>query len=661
MKKALGILALMAVLGAVFVACSAAPGEREYKAGVRELRRGQYVRAKALLEKSIQQRPASEANAAAYNYLGLASAQLGLTAEAVEAFENSRRLSPAVADPAYNLGLLLMEHGDAARAVRAFSDAATLDPNDTRALECLGEIYTRARQWPEARRALYSALNRAPQSERVLTAIARVEAESGAPDQAVVTLLKALEQNASYAPAFFNLGLAYESLTNVEAAAGNFQRFIDSKQGSDAQREYARAALARLRPQAASGREPPAPVETKVEPAPAATTTPAPPAAPAPTAPSAATAEDMLAQAGKLADRGKNELALDICLQVAGNAERGGNLLLQEKALRTGARICFDEPRAHYELGRFLSARGKPELALKSFKQAIILDGKFTAAQLAMADAAVQSGEVDAALAGLKQAVEADPKSTDALFALAVLYDKQLDLPEKAAATYAEFAQRFAQDSRSANARNRARELSPSVQFPQYNPIPAGAPAGDVTARVVSVSAVTPKPPSRVIAYKRPTSRNTRSAVQAFNRGKYYQEQSRWDDAINYYIRSLENDDQLANTWYNLGAAYTVKRDFDLAKDAYLRTLAIQPDQVNARYNLALLYREQNDPAAAISLLKDVIKSQPGYAAAHYVLGYLYADNASTLPLAKQHYKEFLRLAPQDPAARAVQQWLSSH
>ena len=65
MKKFFAILSTLALAGLILAACTAAPGEREFKAGLREYKRGQYVRAKAFFEKSIQARPASDANAAA--------------------------------------------------------------------------------------------------------------------------------------------------------------------------------------------------------------------------------------------------------------------------------------------------------------------------------------------------------------------------------------------------------------------------------------------------------------------------------------------------------------------------------------------------------------------------------------------------------------------
>ncbi|MFH0909646.1 MAG: tetratricopeptide repeat protein [bacterium] len=164
---------------ALLAGCSKAPGEREFNAAIDEIRDGNYVRAKTLLEKSISKRPGSEENALAYNYLGIAASRLGKFQEAMDAFEDSRRLSPTLVEPVYNQGVLLSGGGDVPRAIALLTEAARMDPADPRALEVLGNVYMDRQQWPEARRALYGALDRAPNSERVLTAIALVEAGAG--------------------------------------------------------------------------------------------------------------------------------------------------------------------------------------------------------------------------------------------------------------------------------------------------------------------------------------------------------------------------------------------------------------------------------------------------------------------------------------------------
>ena len=101
--------------GAIFgvvLGCGGGPGEREFRKGIREYERGSYVRAKTLIEKSINERPGSGANAAAYNYLGLAEWKLGQLQRAIDAFEYSRSLNPALVEPTYNLAAILYESGD---------------------------------------------------------------------------------------------------------------------------------------------------------------------------------------------------------------------------------------------------------------------------------------------------------------------------------------------------------------------------------------------------------------------------------------------------------------------------------------------------------------------------------------------------------------------
>ena len=113
-------------------------------------------------------------------------------------------------------------------------------------------------------------------------------------------------------------------------------------------------------------------------------------------------------------------------------------------------------------------------------------------------------------------------------------------------------------------------------------------------------------------------------------------------------------------TFYNLGSAYAARNETELAKDVYLRALELQPDLVSARYNLALIYFQGGDSTSAETLLREVVKQQPNYAAAHYTLGLIYAASPTTKPQARQAYQNYLNLAPNDPAAASVRQWLAS-
>ena len=272
MRNILFITSASIALWALLAGCSKAPGEREFNAAVDEIRDGNYVRAKTLLEKSISKRPGSEENALAYNFLGIAAWRLGKFQEAMDAFEDSRRLSPTLVEPVYNQGVLLASGGDVPRAITLLTEAARMDSADPRALEVLGNIYMDRQQWPDARRALYGALDRDPNSERVLTAIALVEAGSGDYEKAIASLMKALDNNSKYAPALFTLGVLYETrLRDNEQAETYYKKFLTAAR-KDARVPYVKEALARLG----------APVAT--EPAPAPQVKPATPAKDAPAA-----------------------------------------------------------------------------------------------------------------------------------------------------------------------------------------------------------------------------------------------------------------------------------------------------------------------------------------------------------------------------------------
>jgi tetratricopeptide (TPR) repeat protein len=669
--------------------CSKPPGQAEYDRGLYELKRGNAVRAKALLEKSITRRPGAEENALAYNYLGVAAGKLGQFQAAQEAFEDSRRLGPTLAEPVLNLGLLSVSSGDQLRALKWFEEAARLDEKDTRALEHMAELYRTRQQWPEARRMLYAALNRAPDTPRLLTALANIDLAAKGDQAAMETLLRALEHNARYAPALFNLAYIYDSRLNDPVHARSYYRRFLGISGSGPQADFARRALKRIestvppRPPPDLDAEPapppgPPPAEgtavpsavVEVPSAPAVVTPPVPPAL----------AEDSqqgaVRRAAQLVERGETPAALTLLLEAADKARRENRTADELKLVQDAARLCFDEPRAHYELGRLLLARNDADDALKSFKKATTLDRNYAPAHLALARTARQTGEYDAAVVGYQAAIKADARDPEPVWELAQLLDNQLKNTERALETYRDFERLFPRDPRVLQAADRAKSLA--AQRPVVAPVATVSPP-PVTPRPVVVAPPVVVPtsqatvitfpstpersarPTRQISYQPPVTPNPRAALLAFNQGAQFQQQGKWDSAIYYYLRSLENDDRLGTTFYNLGSAYAARGETELARDAYLRALQLQPDLVSARYNLALLYLQASEWASAESLLREVVRQKPDYAAAHYTLGMIYARTPATLDQARQSYRRYLQLAPNEPTAAVVRKWLTEH
>ncbi len=220
----------VAMLGVVvlLLGCYDQPGQEELNDAKTEYERGNFVRAKTLLENAISKYPGSELNAGAYNRLGVINWRLGLVEEAVDAFNDSRRLNPEDVTPTYNLAVVYAKSGDSEQSVALFNEAKLMDGMDTRALEYQAQVYAKQGDWASARQALYEALDRAPESPRILTALALAELNTEGADSAISYLSQALEKNPSYAPALYNLAtIQKDVLNNSQEARAYYRQFLE--------------------------------------------------------------------------------------------------------------------------------------------------------------------------------------------------------------------------------------------------------------------------------------------------------------------------------------------------------------------------------------------------------------------------------------------------
>lgn len=666
MRSLLTLIAIGLCLAGLVLGCGGQPGQREFKEGVKELEHANYPRARVLLEESITKRPASEANALAYNYLGVASTRLDQRNQAIEEFEESHRLDPFLFAPAYNLAVLYSEGGDQERAKELLEAASVADPTDTRALEYLGHLYLDRGEWSEARRVLYRALDRKPNSPAIVTAIALVERELEGVDRAVAYLMRALEMQPDYPPALYDLATAYHhELNNTEKAVTFYQRYLELAPQS-VFRDSAVAAYEQL---VAAGAVPAGGKEEKTAPL----VVPEEVVSEAETQPQPPTFDELLRQAEQAAQRGESEAALRACLRAAEIGQQRRDNKARERALRLAVSVGSEHAEAHFAWGLYCLERARYEPALQAFKRACVLNPRWVEAHVGLAEAAVETAEYDAALVTLKQAARLDPKHAEVRWALASLYDQHLGVVDQAILQYREFCRRFPGDARVVRAKERLDTLEERQRKEQAElrraeearlakekkpkPLPEPKPP---EARPEPV----PRQPveeERRLQVKKPLVSNTRAAVQAYNRGTIYQERKDWDRAIYYYTRAIENDSSFANAYYNLGTVYKAAGDLALAKDAYLNAVQLQPRLANARYNLALVYMELNQTSAAVEQLRSVLRLESDHAPSHYVLGFLYSRNPQAADLARKHYETFLKLAPNDPASASVRTWLRAH
>ena len=150
-------------------------------------------------------------------------------------------------------------------------------------------------------------------------------------------------------------------------------------------------------------------------------------------------------------------------------------------------------------------------------------------------------------------------------------------------------------------------------------------------------------------------------AVHAYNRGRQSQELQDYASALIHYQAALTNDPGMAPAWFNMGLIYAAQSNSLSARDAYENAIAAEPTMVAARYNLALMQLGEHDRKGALVQLREIVRLQPDNTAAYYTLGYVLADDPLVVDQAKQMYRQFLTLAPDDPNAAGVREWLGKH
>ena len=682
--------------------CGDSPGEKELARARKALTKERYVIAREALEKSVGKRPGSKENAVAYNLLGLTHMKLGDTREATRYFDESRATDPDLFGPSYNIGVLHYKAERYEQAAVAFNEASMINEQDGRSMLYLGLCHMKLDKWKEATRVLYSALER-EESPEILSAIGMIELKNGNAEAAQTFMQKAIQQDATFAAGYYNLGLLEKNWgDNGLQAALQFEKYLEHAPPSERTRTIQTLKDELLEKRAApseksrviqvanidrtlsvaqpfpdeepelGSREPPSGEEKS---------------------PVSRVEDDSLEAAKKLAASGRIQQAVDLCLDIAAKAERMGRKSDLKQALDAALEMAPDIAETQFEMGRFLLSQRQSRKALNHFKKAVVIDPEWVRGLTGLATAAIKVGEHDAALISLKKAIEVEPENAEVLWALARLYDQKLNEKSKAREAYSMFHERFPNHARAELAQRRVVALKEEVK----KAVEAGSseePSGAMTEEaevppngLPRISDATPPPrdASHVRANPPPRNRppeqdseavdqpdNIQTAVplrparnpsveearQAYNRGNIYLARQDWDRAIYHFLLAVENDPTFVRAYYNMGIAYNNKGNKTLAKDAYRRALAIEPNLVNARFNLGLIYREEGRLNHAVKLFNEIIAASPNHAQSHFLLGTIYERQQDAHPLARKHYTAYLKLDPRGQNATKARQWL---
>ncbi|MFM7846898.1 MAG: tetratricopeptide repeat protein [Planctomycetota bacterium] len=99
--------------------------------------------------------------------------------------------------------------------------------------------------------------------------------------------------------------------------------------------------------------------------------------------------------------------------------------------------------------------------------------------------------------------------------------------------------------------------------------------------------------------------------------------------------------------------------DLSAARERYYQAIEMDEDYVEARANLGCLLLEQQQSELAIAAFTGALRYHPDYPDAHYHLARTLDDCGRTVE-AEEHWREFLRLAPDSPWAEEARQRLTT-
>lgn len=129
------------------------------------------------------------------------------------------------------------------------------------------------------------------------------------------------------------------------------------------------------------------------------------------------------------------------------------------------------------------------------------------------------------------------------------------------------------------------------------------------------------------------------------------------NDAARERYAQLQNQEN--ESWKAIGEAGSrlIERDLDGAMEAANRAVAADEGNPYAHYQLAIVAAQRDDWGRALQALERTIELKPDFAYAHYYAGQA-AQHVGETAKAAEHFRAFLRLAPDAPERAAVQSLL---
>jgi tetratricopeptide (TPR) repeat protein len=305
------------------------------------------------------------------------------------------------------------------------------------------------------------------------------------------------------------------------------------------------------------------------------------------------------------------------------------------------------------------------------FEQAIATDAKFAPSYLNLAVVEHQHlGDKSKALAHYQRYLDLAPKAQRRadISKITARLSQELEPPKPVAAVTTKPPAPASRIATTTTARAVAHPPATTVVARVTSPAPVATtqapPKPPVVAHFGPSAPIAPKPVAPAKKKRTPVAMrflsagNRAKASPYFNDGVKLQQQHNLSGAIAAYANAVAADPSFAVAYYNTAIAYRELGQIDKALSNYELALIADPAYTGARRNYAILLEQQGYIDDAIEQYEAILRLNQADAAAHRAVATLYARDPMTISKARQHYEEYLRLAPDSPLARDIHRWL---
>ena len=300
-----------------------------------------------------------------------------------------------------------------------------------------------------------------------------------------------------------------------------------------------------------------------------------------------------------------------------------------------------------FALGSTHFDSGDNDGALRSFREALVVDCNHAESRNALGVVLASRGEIESAAAELTRAIALDPGRAEAHYNLGNVRKQQGNLEESAACYRAALAIDPGFLQAHVNLGCVLNEQGdPASALEEYrNALAQDPTSAPLLKHVGSLCLVLHDDEGALQAFERALGTDPNDAEMCHRAGSLRQSRGDLDEAIRWYRRALTLNPDLAETWSRLGTALVLKGLPEEAYRALENALRIKPDFPEVLNNMGMVMKERGQVEIAEKCFRMAIRSSADYSPAYNNLGTVFLESSRFAEAADQ-FREATRLSP---------------